>query len=92
MGIQKVLISGLLTTTRLTQDFIEVSKLIKNFYNIEGYCYVNNDNITHDNLFKDGLQLLDTDKQILADNFVFNLNRCFLMFYTFHHNLLVTIL
>ena len=54
--IQKVLISGLLTTNRLAQDFIEeVNKLIKNMCNIEGYCYVNNDNITPANLFKDAL-------------------------------------
>ena len=61
------------------QDLIEeVNKLIKNMCNIEGYCYVNNDNITRANLFKDGLHLLDTGKQILADNFVSNVNRNFL--------------
>ena len=38
--------------------------------NIEGYSYVNHDYITRANLFKDGLHLLDTGKQILADNFV----------------------
>ena len=44
----------------------------------KGYCYVNNDKITCANLFKDGLHLLDTGKQILADNFVSNVNRNFL--------------
>ena len=34
--------------------------------------YVFNDNITHANLFKDGLHLLDSGKQFLAKNFVFN--------------------
>ena len=58
--------------------------------NIEGYCYVNNDNITRANLFKDGLHLLDTGKQILADNFVCNVNRNFLMSPTFHPNVLLT--
>ena len=90
-GIQKVLISGLLTTNRLAQDCIEeVNKLIKNMCNIEGYCYGNIDNITRANLFKDGLHLLDTGKQILADNFVFNLNRNFLMSCTFHLNVHLT--
>ena len=85
--IQKVLISGLLTTNRLAQDFIEeVNKLIKNMCNIEGYCYVNNDNITRANLFKDALHLLDAGKQILVDNFVFNVNRNCLMSRTFHPN------
>ena len=42
--IQKVLISGLLTTNRLAQDVIEeVNKFIKNMCNVEGYCYVSND-------------------------------------------------
>ena len=50
-GMQKVIISGLLTTNRLAQDFIEeVNKLIKNMCYIEGYCYANNDNITRANL------------------------------------------
>ena len=44
---------------------------------IEGYSYVNNDSITRANLFKDGLDLLDTGKQVFADNFVFNVNRIF---------------
>ena len=50
---------------------------------------VSNDNIIHANLFKDGLHLLDKDKQILVDNFVFNVNRNFLTPHTFHPNLLL---
>ena len=90
-GIQKVLISVLLTTNRLAQDLIEeVNKSIKKMYNIEGYCYINNDNITRANLFKDGLHLSDTGKQILADNFVSNVNRNFLMSRKFHPNVHLT--
>ena len=64
-GIQKVLILGLLTANRLAEDFVEeVNKLFKSMYYIEGYCDVNNDNINLVNLFKNGLQLLDTGKQI----------------------------
>ena len=58
--------------------------------NIEGYCYVNNENITRANLFKDGLGLLDNGKQILADNFVFNVNINFSMSRTFHPNVFLT--
>ena len=90
-GIQKVLISGLLTTNRLAQDLIEeVNKLIKNMYNIEGYCYTNNDNITRAHLFKDDLHLSDSGKQILADNFVSNVNRNFLMSCKFHSTVYLT--
>ena len=43
-GIQKVLISGLLTTNPLAQNFIEdVNKVNKNMCYIEGYFYINND-------------------------------------------------
>ena len=58
--------------------------------NIEGYCYVNIESITRANLFKDGLHLLDTGKQILADNFVFNVNTKVLMSRTFHQNVHLT--
>ena len=89
--MQKVLISGLLITNRLAQDLIEeVNRLIKNLCNIEGYCYVNNVNLTSASLFKDGLHLLDTGNQILADNFLFNINRNFLMSCTFHPNVHLT--
>ena len=85
-GIQKVL-----TTNRLAQDLVvEVNKLIKNMFNIEGYCYINNDNITRANLFKDGLHLADSGKQILADNFVSNVNRNFLMSRKFHPTVYLT--
>ena len=53
-GIQKVLISGILPTNRLAQEFIEGNKSIKKMCYIEGYCYVNHDNITRSNLFRDG--------------------------------------
>ena len=36
--------------------------------------YIDNRNIRETHLSKDGLHLLDTGKQILANNFVFNLN------------------
>ena len=90
-GIQKVLISWLLTANRLAQDLIEeVNKLIKNMFYMEGYCCVKNDNITRASLSKDGLHLLDTGKQILADNFVFNVNRNFLVPRKFHPNVHLT--
>ena len=57
---------------------------------MEGYCCVKNDNITRASLSKDGLHLLDTGKQILADNFVFNVNRNFSMSRKFHPNVHLT--
>ena len=57
--------SGFINITGLTEDLIEEgNKLNKSFCNIERYCYVNNHNITRDNMFKDGLHLLHSGKPI----------------------------
>ena len=90
-GIENIFISGLLQTTRITADVIgKVNELIKDVSKVERCFYVSNDDISHANLFKDGLHLLDNDKQILADNFVFNVNRNFLTPRTFHPNVHLT--
>ena len=84
-GIENIFISGLLQTTRITAHVIgKVNELIKDTCKVERCFYVSNDNITHANLFKDGLNLLDNGKKILADNFVFNVNKNFLTLRTFH--------
>ena len=57
---------------------------------VERCFYVSNDNVTHANLFQDGLNLLDNGKQILGGNFVFSVNRHFLTSHTFHPNVHVT--
>ena len=81
----------MLQTTRITADVIgKVNELIKDVSKVERCFYVSNDDISHANLFKDGLHLLDNDKQILADNFVFNVNRNFLTPRTFHPNVHLT--
>ena len=90
-GIENIFISGLLQTTRITADLIgKVNELIKDIFKVERCFYVPNDNITHANLFKYGLHLQDNSKQILADSFVFNVNRNFLTPRTFHHSVHLT--
>ena len=39
-----------------------------------GFCLVNNDNISEGNLYKDSLHLLEGGKRILANNFVNSIN------------------
>ena len=68
----------------------KVNELIKDICKVERCFYVSNDNITHANLFKDALHLLDNGKQILANNFVFNVNGNFLAPRTFHLNVHLT--
>ena len=76
VNIENIFISGLLKTTRVTYDVIgKVNELIKDICKVERCFYVSNDNITHTNIFKDGLHLLDNSKQILVKNFVFKARR-----------------
>ena len=66
----------MLQTTRITEDVIrKVNELIKDICKVERFFMFLM--ITHANLFKDGLHLLDNGKQILANNFVFNVNKNF---------------
>ena len=91
-GIYNIFISELVPTRRITEDAIEkVNELIKDVCKVERCFYVSNDNITDANLFKDGLNLLDNGKQILSNNFVFNVNRNFLMPCTFHPSVHLTV-
>ena len=82
----------MLQTTRVTEDVIgKVNELVKDICKVERCFYVSNDKITHANLFKDGLHLLDNGKQTLANNFLFNVNRNFLTRRTFHPNVHLTV-
>lgn len=86
-GINKIFISGLITTTRyLERVRNEANNLVKSICDAEGYFYINNNNIPQSELFKDGLHLLDSGKNILAENFVVNVNNNFLISRTFHPN------
>ena len=90
-GIENIFISGLLPTTHITEDVIgKVNDLTKDICKVERCFYVSNDNITHANIFKDGLHLLDNDKQISADSFIFHVNRNFSIPRTFHPNVHLT--
>ena len=89
--IENIFIFELLPTTCITEDVIgKVNELIKDICETEKCFYVSKNNISHTNLFKDGLHLFNNDKQILANNFVFNVNRDFLMPHTFYPNVHLT--
>lgn len=86
-GIQKILISGLIFTTRYSENIlIHFNTLLKNICDLEGYFYIDNGNITRNELFRDGLHLLENGKQLLAQNFVTNVVNSFLTSRMFHPN------
>ena len=51
-----------------------------------GYFYIDNGNITGNELFRDGLHLVESGKQLLAQNFVTNVTNSFLTSRMFHPN------
>ena len=74
-GVKKVFISGIVKNDRIN-DFIiqEVNRKIHDDCQKENHSFIINDGIGSNDIFKDGLRLLDSGKQSLADNFIFNIN------------------
>ena len=74
-GVKKVFISGIVKNNQIN-DFIihEVNRKIYNDCQKENYSFIISDGISSNDLFKDGLHLLDSDKESLANNFIFNVN------------------
>ena len=74
-GVKKVFISGMVKNNRIN-DFIiqEVNRKIYDDCQKENYNFIINDGIGSSHLFKDGLHLLDSGKQSLANNSIFNMN------------------
>ena len=74
-GIKRVFLSGITVTMRITCPNLEKvhNQLVSLCQKLE-IAYIDNRNIIGAHLYNDGLHLLDTGKQILAKNFIFNLN------------------
>ena len=74
-GVKKAFISGVVRNNRIN-DFTtqEVNRKIYDDCQKEDYSFIINDGIGNNDLFKDGLHLLVSGKQNLANKFVFNTN------------------
>ena len=74
-GVKNVFISAMVKNNRIN-DFIiqEVNRKIYDDCQKEDYSFIINDGIGNNDLFKDGLHLLVSGKQNLANKFVFNTN------------------
>ena len=75
-GTQKEIISfsGIATGRANADVLIHFNESLKNLCMANGFCLVNNDNISEGNLYKDSLHLLEGGKRILANNFVNSMN------------------
>ena len=70
-GVKEIILSLVVATGRVNADvIIHFNEPLKNLCKANGFCFVNNDNISEGNLYKDRLNLLEAGKWILANNFI----------------------
>ena len=73
--VKEIILSSTVATGRVNADVsIHFNESLKNLCRANGFCFVNNDNISEGNLHKDRLDLLKTGKPILANNFINGIN------------------
>ena len=74
-GVKEVSISSVICTTLLNSDLInDVNNTPRNECQTSGYHFIDNNNITTERLWKDGLHLTNSGKGIIINNFVQSLN------------------
>ena len=84
-GIEGIIISSLVVTENIDLNLLtRVNALLCNMCRENGFCFVDNSNISVENLFKDKLHLLDSGQTILANNFIYCINNYFFLTHTRH--------
>ena len=69
------MLSSVVSTGRCNADvLIHFNESLKNLCRANGFSFVNNDNISEGNLYKDRLHLLEAGKRILGNNFINGIN------------------
>lgn len=78
-GVEQILISGIVTRKQEYMDRRrkQLNNLLQDMCYDLGYIYIDNDNITHDHLFNDGVHLNFEGSDILSNNFLHSLNNIF---------------
>ena len=73
-GVKEIILSSVVATGRVNADvLIHFNESLKNLCRANGFCFVNNDNISEGNLYKN-LHLLEAGKRILANTFINGIN------------------
>ena len=73
-GIAKLVVSGIVINSKMSDLFVDVNKKIAMMYKKNSLVYMDNANIPKSCLFTDGLHLVEKGKCILANNFINILN------------------
>ena len=77
-GVKEVSISSVTCTTLLNSNIINyVDNALQNKCQTSGYRFIDNNNITTETLWKNGLHLTNSGKGIIINNFVQSLNSSF---------------
>ena len=73
-GIKEVSISSVTCTTLNSDLMNDVNNTLRNKCQRSGYHFIDNNNITTEKLWKDGLHLTNSGKGVIINNFVRSLN------------------
>ena len=73
--VKEIILSSVVATSRVNAEIlIHFNKSLKNLCRENGFCFVNNENSSEGNLYKDRLYSLEAGKRILANNFINGIN------------------
>ena len=73
--VKEIILSSVVATSRVNAEIlIHFNKSLKNLCRANGFCFVNNENSSEGNLYKDRLYSLEAGKRILANNFINGIN------------------
>ena len=86
-GIKNVCLSGLVFTTRVYLPLLnQVNKRVLDICKAHNISFINNDNIIRNDICSDGLHLLRSNKFLLSNSFIENINN-FLEVHTHHQHI-----
>ena len=74
-GIKNVCLSGLVFTTKVHLSLLnQVNKCVLDICKAHNISFINNDNIIRNDIYSDRLNLLRSNKFLLPNNFIENIN------------------
>ena len=76
-NIVKIFISALLPSKRTKVNISQINETLKKLCSSNNFKFVKHKNIGFDDLWTDGIHLLNSGKAMLGNNFVSEVNRCF---------------
>ena len=82
-GVEEIIISSIVATENIDLNLLaRVNASLCNMCRENGFCFLDNSNISSENLFKDKLHLLDSGKNILVNNFIYCINNYYALTHT----------